>query len=190
MQGDTAPKHLHQTTQRMLSGVCPSSPHHRGAPGSPRSAARMRSSCLYPQPNSSGCGQIQGTGGAAGDCGSLPRGRLRRFRLPTDVLRSAGWSCPISMGVLVRKLSLNFCIRDSTVSCVTSGAATSAKGLQLKENQATMSPLPVQPLPSRPQHELELSPRAGALPSPSEVTHGDPIQHFPSLTKAAEIRKL
>jgi len=36
------------------------------------------------------------------------------------------------MGVLVRKLSLNFCIRDSTVSWVTSGAATPAKGEQLE----------------------------------------------------------
>lgn len=90
---------------------------------------------LPPQPNSSGRGQTQGTRGAGGDRGSLPRGRLRRFRLPTDVLRSAGWSCPISIGVLVRKLSLNFCIRDSTVSCVTSGAATAAKGLRLEEDR-------------------------------------------------------
>lgn len=148
----------------MLCGVCPSSPHHGGALGSPHSAVRMRSSCLLPQPNSSGRGQTRGTGGAAGDRDSLPRGRLRRFRLPTDVLRSAGWSCPISMGVLVRKLSLNFCIRDSTVSCVTSGAATPAKGLRLKEDRATMTPLPVQPLPRRGQREPEPSPWAGALP--------------------------
>lgn len=52
----------------------------------------------------------------------LPRGRFLRFRRPTDELRSAGWSWPISIGVLVRKLSLNFCIKDSTVSWVTSAA--------------------------------------------------------------------
>lgn len=69
--------------------------------------------------------------------GLLPRGLLLRFRLPTDVLRNAGWSWPISMGVLVRKLSLNFCIRDSTVSCVTSVAETWARGMKVKRGADT-----------------------------------------------------
>lgn len=51
MQGGTTPKHLCQTIQRMQRGVCPPSPRHGGAPGSPRSAARVRSSCLHPQPD-------------------------------------------------------------------------------------------------------------------------------------------
>lgn len=99
---------------------------------SPCPAVRVRRLPPSSQPSSSGRGH-------------LPRGRLRRFRLPTEVLRSAGCSCPISMGVLVRKLSLNFCIRDSTVSCVTSGAATPAQGLWLEKS--TVSPLPTKTFP-------------------------------------------